>query len=53
MVYMGDERFWDGKFENRSDRPLKPDEAIVKNVEYFKEGTVLDIACGDGRKTVG
>ncbi len=52
MVYMGDESFWDDKFGCRSDRPLNPEEAIVENVKYFKNGTVLDIACGDGRNSL-
>lgn len=49
MEYMGNESYWDKKFENRGGNPLKPEEALVKNIKYLKSGTVLDLACGDGR----
>lgn len=52
MEYMGDERFWDEKFANRNDNLLSPEKSLVDCVEYFKEGTVLDIACGDGRNSL-
>lgn len=52
MKYMGDKEFWDDKFLSRGDKLLKPEEALVKSIEYFKNGTVLDVACGDGRNTI-
>lgn len=52
MDYMGDERFWDEKFRSRSDKPLSPERVVVENVKHFKDGTVLDVACGDGRNTL-
>lgn len=52
MEYMGNEEYWDEKFANRSENPLSPEKSIVDNIEYFKKGTVLDIACGDGRNAL-
>jgi len=52
MEYMGDERFWDEKFANRNGNLLSPEKSLVDHVEYFKESTVLDIACGDGRNSL-
>ncbi len=52
MNYIGDKHYWNEKFENRSDKPLRPEKSIIENIEYFKKGTVLDIACGDGRNTL-
>lgn len=52
MEYMGDKEYWDNKFAIRSDNPLSPEKSIVDNVEYFKKGSFLDIACGDGRNTL-
>jgi tellurite methyltransferase len=52
MKYMGNKEFWDDKFANRSDNPLSPEQSLVENVIYFKKGSVLDIACGDGRNAL-
>ena len=52
MEYMGNESYWNKKFENRGGNPLKPEEALVKNIKYLKSGTVLDLACGDGRNSL-
>lgn len=52
MEYMGNESYWNKKFENRGGNPLKPEEALVKNIMYLKSGTVLDLACGDGRNSL-
>ncbi|GAA0774889.1 hypothetical protein GCM10008908_25530 [Clostridium subterminale] len=52
MEYMGNKEYWNDKFENRSDKPLSPEKSIIENVGYFKKGSVLDIACGDGRNTL-
>lgn len=52
MDYMGDERFWDEKFSSRGDKPLSPERVVVENMKYFKRGSVLDVACGDGRNTL-
>ncbi|MDR7870118.1 MAG: methyltransferase domain-containing protein [Tissierellaceae bacterium] len=52
MEYMGNKEYWNEKFSNRSDKPLSPEKSVVENFTYFKKGTVLDIACGDGRNTL-
>jgi len=52
MEYMGDNRFWDEKFAGRGDNLLSPEKSLVDCIEYFKEGTVLDLACGDGRNSL-
>ncbi|WP_026881113.1 class I SAM-dependent methyltransferase [Clostridium akagii] len=52
MEYMGNKEYWDEKFVSRSDNPLNPEKSIVENIEYFKNGTILDIACGDGRNAL-
>ena len=52
MEYMGNKKYWDEKFANRSDNPLSPEKSLVDNVDYFKKGTILNIACGDGRNAL-
>ncbi|MGK0467269.1 class I SAM-dependent methyltransferase [Clostridium sp.] len=52
MDYMGNKQYWDDKFENRDDKLLSPEKSVVDNIGYFKVGSVLDIACGDGRNTL-
>ena len=52
MEYIGNKEYWDNKFVNRSDNPLSPEKSIVENIAYFKKGTILDIACGDGRNAL-
>ena len=32
--------------------PLDPDDELIKNIELLSEGSVLDIACGDGRNSL-
>lgn len=52
MHYMGDLDFWDKKFRDRGDTIMKPEEALVSSVSLLKEGSVLDVACGDGRNSL-
>lgn len=52
MEYMGNKEYWDDKFANRNDKPLSPEKSVVENIGYFKMGSVLDIACGDGRNAL-
>lgn len=52
MEYMGNKEYWDKKFEGRSDKLLDPEKALVENLVHFKNGSVLDIACGDGRNSL-
>ena len=52
MEYIGNKEYWDDKFVNIGVKPLNPEKSIVENIIYFKKGSVLDIACGDGRNTL-
>lgn len=52
MGYMGDEKYWNGRFEERENTLAGPEEDLVENIHFFKNGSVLDIACGDGRNTL-
>ncbi len=49
---MGNEDYWDEKFDQRSDKSLSPETTLVDNLNLFKIGSVLDLACGDGRNTL-
>lgn len=52
MGYIGDKEYWDEKFANRGDNLLSPERSLVDSIGYLKKGTILDIACGDGRNTL-
>ena len=52
MEYMGNKEYWEDKFVNRSNNPLNPEKAVIENLKYLKEGSILDLACGDGRNTL-
>jgi len=49
---MGNKEYWDEKFYNRSDNLLSPEKSLIENIGYFKKGSVLDVACGDGRNAL-
>ena len=49
---MGKEKYWDEKYSSRGDNLLSPEKAIIENLVYLKKGSVLDIACGDGRNSL-
>lgn len=52
MEYMGDKKYWDKKFRDRGETLLSPEKSLIENLGCFKEGSVLDLACGDGRNTL-
>ena len=52
MDYIGNINYWDVKFKERSNSPLNPDNELVKNTNLLLNGTVLDVACGDGRNSL-
>lgn len=53
MEYMGNKEYWNDKFSSRRDNILlDPERTIVENITCFKKGSVLDVACGDGRNTL-
>ncbi|MEK4358206.1 methyltransferase domain-containing protein [Paenibacillus sp. FSL M7-1455] len=50
--YMGDKDFWDHKFTERDGRLMGPEKMILENSPLFQKGTLLDLACGDGRNAL-
>lgn len=53
MEYMGNRNFWEQKFLSRSDSQLPPEALLIEDAAFFKEkGSVLDLACGDGRNAL-
>lgn len=52
MNYIGDKQYWDDKFLSRGDKILSPEGLLVENIKYLKNGSVLDVACGDGRNSI-
>jgi len=52
MTYIGDKKYWDEKFSSRGDSILAPDDALLRHIHLLKKGSVLDIACGDGRNAL-
>ncbi len=49
---MGDKDFWDHKFTERDGRLMGPEKMILENSPLFQKGTLLDLACGDGRNAL-
>lgn len=52
MEYMGNMDYWDKKFADKGSIPLSPEKALIQNIGCFKNGTVLDLASGDGRNAL-
>ncbi|NKF06854.1 class I SAM-dependent methyltransferase [Clostridium gasigenes] len=52
MDYMGNKDYWDEKFYRRGKDLFSPEKILVESIGCFKAGTVLDVACGDGRNTI-
>lgn len=52
MEYMGNKEYWNEKFSNRGEKLLSPEISLVDNINFFKKGSVLDVACGDGRNSI-
>lgn len=52
MTYMGENAYWEDKMNSRDNKPLDPEESIVKYSQLFKQGSILDLACGDGRNSL-
>lgn len=52
-MYMGNLSYWNDKFKARSQELMQPEGRLVSDMHFLpKSGTVLDLACGDGRNTV-
>lgn len=52
MEYIGNEEYWDENFESREGKLMSPEESLVSNIHHLRQGSVLDIACGDGRNAL-
>ncbi|WP_278683846.1 class I SAM-dependent methyltransferase [Paraclostridium bifermentans] len=52
MNYIGNLDYWDKKFKDRGNKVLNPEPTLVAHVSLLKLGSVLDIACGDGRNSI-
>ncbi len=52
-MYMGDQSYWNHKFEGRGQELMQPEGCLVSDMPCLtKGGEVLDLACGDGRNSV-
>ena len=52
-MYMGNQSYWNKKFEARGPELMQPESCLVKDMPRLpKSGTALDLACGDGRNAV-
>jgi len=52
MDYIGNINYWDTKFKSRGDKLMQPDSELTKNLDLLSKGSVLDLACGDGRNSL-
>jgi 2-polyprenyl-3-methyl-5-hydroxy-6-metoxy-1,4-benzoquinol methylase len=43
---------WEQKFRNRHMKLMNPEKSLCDNISTLKKGTVLDLACGDGRNAI-
>ena len=46
---MGDKDWWNNQFVGREKTLLNPEAKLVEGEYSFIKGSVLDIACGEGR----
>ena len=49
---ISEKEYWSQKFKLREDKLMEPELFIKNNVHFMRIGTVLDIACGDGRNAI-
>lgn len=47
-----DRSHWNAKFTTRANQLLPPEPFLVRNIRALRPGTVLDLACGDGRNAI-
>jgi 2-polyprenyl-3-methyl-5-hydroxy-6-metoxy-1,4-benzoquinol methylase len=43
---------WEQKFRDRHMKLMNPEKSLCDNIAFLKKGTVLDLACGDGRNAI-
>lgn len=51
-MYMGQACFWDEKFKHRKNKPMAAEPSLLAYSKYLSKGSVLDLACGDGRNAL-
>jgi len=52
-MYMGNLSYWNHKFEARSQKLMQPEDRLVNDMPSLpKSGSVLELACGDGRNAI-
>lgn len=52
-MYMGNELYWNHKFEARGPELMQPEKRLADDMPLLPEGgKALDLACGDGRNAV-
>ena len=44
--------YWDRKFQERPETLPPPEPFLVRNLGLLRPGSVLDLACGDGRNAI-
>lgn len=53
MNYMGDSIWWNERFKNRKKSIMSHEKCLEEDTCYFhSKGSLLDIACGDGRNAI-
>lgn len=52
MEYIGNVDYWNSKFKSRGKNLLEPDRELVSHINLLSRGSVLDLACGDGRNSL-
>jgi len=43
---------WNDRYESQSNRLQKPESFLIDHISLLKPGSVLDVACGEGRNSV-
>ncbi len=46
------EKSWDDRYRSSSKPPVIPEPFLVEHISFFKPGSVLDLACGEGRNSM-
>lgn len=52
MITINQQDRWNEKYTKRSPNLFQPEEFLVQRIHLFLPGSVLDVACGDGRHSI-
>jgi 2-polyprenyl-3-methyl-5-hydroxy-6-metoxy-1,4-benzoquinol methylase len=52
MAMLGSKEKWNAKYSAKTSFSIDPDEFLIDHISIFKEGSVLDVACGTGRNSI-